>query len=138
MLVMERSTLIAKLALLWLWCKYPLAFQAHIKMRLFDIRGIYLEKEALAIIFAVKKFYSYIYGRKFTVVTDHKPLISILGPKSGLPALAAARMQRWAITLSAYQYNLEFRPTKKHTNTDGLSRLPIESKVSFLMHHCST
>ena len=53
-----------------------------------------LEKEAFAMIFGVKTFHKYLYGRTFTLVTDHKPLTSILGAKSGIPTLAAARLQR--------------------------------------------
>ena len=86
-----------------------------------------VEKEALAIIFGIKKFHQYIYGRKFLLVTDHKPLTTILKPKASLPALAAARLQRWAITLSAYHYEIEFRLTKQHANADSLSRLPLEN-----------
>ena len=67
-----------------------------------------VEKEALAIIFGIQKFHQYIYGRKF-LVTDHKPLTTILSQsKGGLPALAAARRQWWAIMLSTYQYDIEF------------------------------
>ena len=82
-----------------------------------------IEREAAAIIFGIKKFHSYIYGRKFTLITAHKLLTTIFSPKSSLPALAAARLQRWAIILSTYQYDVEFRPTDKHANADGLSRL---------------
>ena len=61
-----------------------------------------VEKETLAIIFGIQKFIS---TWKFLLVTDHKPLTTILSPKEGLPALAAARLQRWAIMLSVYQYD---------------------------------
>ena len=50
--------------------------------------------------------------------------MSILGLKKNLPALAAARLQRWAILLLGYQYELEFRTSVKHSNADGFSHLP--------------
>jgi len=59
-------------------------------------------------------------------VTDHKPLLVILGPKKEIPPLAAARMQRWAFQLSAYDYEILFKPTTAHSNADGLSRLPLQ------------
>ena len=46
-----------------------------------------VEKEALALVFVVKKFHQYIDGRKFILITDHKPLLSILGPKTGIPSI---------------------------------------------------
>ena len=73
-----------------------------------------VEMEALSLIFGVKRFHTYLYGRLFTLITDHQPLTAILGPRKGIPPLAAARLQRWPWTLSAYQYSIEFRPTGKH------------------------
>ena len=87
-----------------------------------------LEKEALSLIFGVKKFHQYLYGRKFTLITDHKPLTAILGPKKGIPSLAAARLQRWALLLSAYEYEIKYKPTDNHKNADGLSRLPLRTE----------
>ena len=61
------------------------------------------------------------------LITDHKPLKTILGPKTGVPAVAAARLQRWAVQLSAYTYDIQFRSTTEHGNADVLSRLPLQS-----------
>ena len=84
-----------------------------------------LEKEALSLIYSVHKFHQYLYGCQFVLVTNHKPLTTILRPKRGIPPLVAARLQRWAYTLSAYSYTIKFRPTTEHANADGLSRLPL-------------
>ena len=75
----------------------------------------------------MQKFHQYLYGRKFTLFTDHKPLITILNPRKGIPSLAAARLQRWALILASYQYEIEFKPTDKHSNADGVSRLPLSN-----------
>ena len=85
----------------------------------------YAHIEKLSLVYGVKKYHQYLYGWKFLLVTDHKPLLTILGPKKQLPTLAAAQLQRWAVLLSAYQYDIEFRATEKHCNADGFSRLPV-------------
>ncbi|XP_054284286.1 uncharacterized protein K02A2.6-like [Macrosteles quadrilineatus] len=83
-----------------------------------------IEREALAIVFAVKRFHVFLYGRKFRLVTDHKALIFILGPNKSIPTLSAARVQRWALILAAYQYELIYRKGSEISNADALSRLP--------------
>ena len=85
-------------------------------------------EKALSLIHGIRKFRNYIYGRHFTLVTDHRPLTALFGPKNGVPALAAGRLQRWALFLSSYNYTIEFRPTKAHANADGLSRLPLPTQ----------
>lgn len=86
-----------------------------------------IEKEALAIIYGIRKFHQYLYGRRFTLITDHKPLTFILGPKKGIPVLATSRLQRWAIQLSSYQFDIKYRSTTKNGNADTLSRFPIDT-----------
>ena len=86
------------------------------------------EREGLAVIFGVKKFHQYLYGLHFTIQTDHKPLLGILGHDKSISALAAARLQRWALILTGYQYNLEYKFGKDHANADAMSRLPLNTK----------
>ena len=88
----------------------------------------HIEKEGLALLFAVKKFHHYLYGHKFTMVTDHNPLLGLFAADKGFPDKSAARILRWALLLSAYNYKLEYRPGESHCNADGLSRLPLETK----------
>ena len=82
-----------------------------------------IEKEALAVIFAIRKFQQFLYGRRFTLLTDHQPLTLLFGPKKGIPPIAASRLQRWAIQLSAYQYDIKYRSSKQNANADAFSRL---------------
>ena len=85
----------------------------------------HLYKEALAIIFGIGKFHQYICGRKFTLYTDHKPLIHIFNESKSVPAMASARLQRWALTLSAYTYTIKYKSGKQQGNADALSRFPL-------------
>ena len=78
-----------------------------------------LEKEGLGLVFGVMKFHDYFYGRKFLLLTDHKPLLKILGPKTGVPTLATARLQRWALILAAYTYEIQCKKSEQHSNADA-------------------
>jgi len=82
-----------------------------------------IQKEALAIIYALKKFFQYLYGRKFILVTDHQPLVAMFGPNK--PALAANRLSQWALFLRQFNYTIEYRKTSEYSNADVLSRLPV-------------
>ena len=84
-----------------------------------------IQKEALSIIYALSKFHQFLYGIKFILVTDHKPLLALFGPTKATPAMAANRLARWALTLNQYDYTIEYRKTSNHGNADALSRLPI-------------
>lgn len=87
-----------------------------------------LDKEGLAVIFGVKKFHKYIYGRRFTIVTDHKPLLGLFSEMRAVPQMASPRIQRWAVTLGAYDYVVIYKPGKAHSNADALSRLPVQGE----------
>ncbi|KAJ8042549.1 hypothetical protein HOLleu_13634 [Holothuria leucospilota] len=86
-----------------------------------------VEKEGLACVFGVTKFHQYLYGQQFTLVSDHKPLMSLFNEKKGIPQMASGRIQRWALTLSAYDYKIKYREGKLNFGADALSRLPTPS-----------
>ena len=44
--------------------------------------------------------------------------------------MAATCLQRWAVILASYQYDIEFKPTKDHVNADGHSRLPLSTTTT--------
>ena len=72
-----------------------------------------LDKEALAIVFGVKKYHQSLYRRCFVIRTDHKPLTHIFLESRVIPAMASGRIQRWALTLGAYDYAIEFKEGKE-------------------------
>lgn len=84
-----------------------------------------LEKEGLALIFGIKRFHDYLFERSFQILTDHKPLLGLLRENRSVSAQASARIKRWSLFLSSYEYQLVFRNTKAHANADALSRIPL-------------
>ena len=82
-----------------------------------------IQKEATAIIFGVRRFHQYLYGRSvpFVLRTDHKPLITIFGPNRGIPEVTANRLQRYSMFLSAYNFTIEYIRSADNS-ADYLSR----------------
>ncbi|CAC5372721.1 Retrovirus-related Pol polyprotein from transposon 297 [Mytilus coruscus] len=78
-----------------------------------------IEKEALAIVWGVKYFRHYLYGRKVIIITDHNPLKWRMNIKD-----PAGRLARWSLTLQEYDLQIEHRAGRKHQNADALSRIP--------------
>ena len=79
--------------------------------------------------FGVTKFHKYVYGRDFEIQTDHITLLGLTSEDKLIYPLASARIQRWALTLSNYQYHLRYKQGVQNTNADGLSRLPVPTPV---------
>ena len=84
-----------------------------------------IDKEGLALVFAVKRFRYFLLGRKFVARTDHKPLLGLFGKGKHIPCNANARIQRWALLLSQFDYDLVHKPGRENVIADALSRLPV-------------
>ncbi|XP_025267772.1 uncharacterized protein LOC112639094 [Camponotus floridanus] len=79
-----------------------------------------IEKELLAIVYCVNHFRPYLYGRKFALVTDHKPLVWLHSVKD-----PTSRLVRWRLKLAEYEYEVTYKAGKTNVNADALSRNPI-------------
>lgn len=86
-----------------------------------------IDKEALGIKTGVERFFYYLFGRRFVLITDSRPLVQIFHPQKSLPPLSATRMQHYAIYLLGFTFDIVYRRTDKHQNADALSRLPVSS-----------
>ena len=91
-----------------------------------------VEEEGLSIVFGVQKFRHFLLGRKFVLRTDHRPLLTIFNAtKVTPPTRTSSRLTRWALQLSQYDYQIEYKNSRDHGNADALSRLPIGTDVKF-------
>ena len=84
-----------------------------------------IDKESLAIYWSIRKFFNYLYGRKFTLITDCRPLKSIFAAHNAKPSLSATRLLHYAIFLQGFNYDIEFRKSEDHSNADFVSRFPV-------------
>ena len=86
-----------------------------------ETRYACIERELLAIVYGVERFHTYLYGQKFLIKTDHKPLVMI----TQKPLVnAPPRLQRMLLRLQQYDFKIEYKPGKEMTLADTLSRLP--------------
>ena len=76
-----------------------------------------IEKECLAIVYAVKKFQNYLYGKAFVIQTDHQPLSHIQKCK-----IESSRVMRWALFLQNYRFRIEAIRGIDNIGADYLSR----------------
>ena len=83
----------------------------------------------LALVHGVERFHTYLYGRSFTITTDHKPLEMICSKPI---ASAPPRLQRMLVNIQGYDYSVKYRPGKEMVVSDALSRLPNPTNTAEL------
>ena len=96
--------------------KFPVAYASK---KLLPREKAYsvMEKECLAIVWAVRKFEPYLYGRCFILETDHQPLMYLQRAK-----VANGRIMRWALALQPYRFKIEAIKGSDNVGADFLSR----------------
>ena len=100
----------------------PVAFASR-TMNEAELRYAQIEKEALALTWALEKFSEYVLGKVVCLETDHKPLIPLLGQKS--LDLLPPRVLRFRLRLMRFQYSIHHVPGKTLYTADTLSRAPL-------------
>ncbi|XP_051173560.1 uncharacterized protein LOC127289595 [Leptopilina boulardi] len=96
----------------------PIAFASR-TLNKAEINYTTTEKELLAIVWAVKHFRHHLFGRRFKIVTDHKPLVWLFNVKD-----PTSRLMRWRLKLEEYDYEIIYKKGIANTNADALSRIP--------------
>lgn len=93
---------------------------AYTSRKLKDSESVYatVEKECLAIVWAIQKFQNYLYGQEFVLETDHSPLVYLNKSKVTNP-----RLMRWALNIQPYRFTIEAVKGKDNVGADFLSRL---------------
>lgn len=100
----------------------PIAYASR-TLNTSEINYSTIEKELLAIVWATKYFRPYLFGRKFKIVTDHRPLQWVMNLKE-----PNSRLTRWKLKLSEYNFTTVYKQGKLNTNADALSRIEINNE----------
>ncbi|XP_055386956.1 repetitive organellar protein-like [Condylostylus longicornis] len=100
---------------------HPISFASR-TLNDHETRYSTIEKELLAIVWSTKYFRPYLYGVRFTIKTDHRPLVwlnSLKEPNS--------KLQRWRIKLNEFNFDIEYVKGKDNKVADFLSRINVEN-----------
>ena len=98
----------------------PIAFFSK-KLTPTQRRWSTIEREAYAVLEALRKFDTWVFGSKIEIISDHNPLTFLT---QGMPQ--GAKLARWALALQRYNMTISYRKGSRHGNADALSRIRVE------------
>ena len=88
-----------------------------------------VEKEAYAIVEALRKWQHYLISRPFTLVTDQRS-VSFMFDQQNKGKIKNEKIQRWRLELSSFQYDVIYRPGKQNAAADTFSRNQFASAMT--------
>ena len=109
----------------------PLSY-ASCSLKPSETRYAQIDREGLAVYWAIQHFRQFLYCKKFTLHTDCSALTRIFGPKNDLGGCATGRLNRWAAALMEYDFIAKHIKGSENQICDNLSRLPVPPKGSNL------
>lgn len=83
------------------------------------------KRELTATVWSCKQFRPYLWGRKFTIITDHRPLIW-----AHMASDPSSRISRLKLKLAEFENTIVYKAGKCNSNTDGLSRMYLTMGVT--------
>lgn len=101
----------------------PIAYASRV-LNTSEVNYSTIEKECLGIVFGIKHFRPYLWGKRFKIITDHRPLVWLFNVSD-----MNSRLARWRILLQEFDYEIVYKPGTEHSNADALSRICVIGKL---------
>jgi len=98
----------------------PIAFASR-TLNEAEVNYSTVEREMLAIVWGIQHFRPYLFGHKFTIVTDHRPLTWLMGFKE-----PNFKLVRWKLQLLEYDYEVTYKKGSQNVVADALSRIELQ------------
>ncbi|XP_071998340.1 uncharacterized protein [Engystomops pustulosus] len=113
--------------LLYRVCEHPILY---ISRKLFprELNYSTIEKECLAIKWAIESLRYYLLGKEFVLISDHHPLFWLNTMKGN-----NARLTRWYLGLQPYRFLVQYKPGSRHKNADHLSRFGTQVQENYFV-----
>ncbi|OWZ08712.1 LOW QUALITY PROTEIN: hypothetical protein PHMEG_00018702 [Phytophthora megakarya] len=112
----------------------PVAFASKVNSETESKYGV-TELECFAVVWAIKLFRPYLYGRRFEIITDHAALKwlmtspNLTGKLHRWSPNLTGKLQRWALTLQEFDFDVHYRPGNTNVVADASSRAPVTAKT---------
>ena len=118
----ETDTSASALAMTLLQLGRPVAFFYRV-LSPSEKHQLAVEREALAIVEAIRKWRTFLVGRRFKAITDQQAVSVMFDEQGHASKINNAKILRWRLELSEYQYYIQYQPGFENLSADAISRV---------------